>query len=144
MLIVSGTQGAQRLTELGKRGLLDPARLVAVGDVTGAKNADIEDVFTVNDYLTLFNAAMGESSQRPTCRWATGSCPCVVACDHTSPLRRLGLPPQLAAAVGALALSGYLLLARAPLSGDEDKAGRPATGCWTPGRGRRQGPRRNR
>jgi hypothetical protein len=61
VLIDSGTQGAQRLTELGKRGLLDPARMVAVGQITGAKNADIEDVFTIDDYLTIFNAAMGES-----------------------------------------------------------------------------------
>lgn len=61
VLIDSGTQGAQRLTELGKRGLLDPARLVAVGQIIGAKNADIEDVFTIDDYLTIFNASMGES-----------------------------------------------------------------------------------
>lgn len=61
VLIDSGTQGAQRLTELGKRGLLDPTRLVTIGEITGAKNADIEDVFEIDDYLAIFNAAMNRS-----------------------------------------------------------------------------------
>jgi predicted ATP-dependent endonuclease of OLD family len=61
VLIDSGTQGSQRLTELGNRGLLDLSRLVTVGQVTGAKNADIEDVFEVEDYLPIFNAATGQS-----------------------------------------------------------------------------------
>jgi hypothetical protein len=61
VLIDSGTQGSQRLTELGNRGLLDLSRLVTVGQVTGAKKADIEDVFEVDDYLAIFNPAMGQS-----------------------------------------------------------------------------------
>jgi hypothetical protein len=61
VLIDSGTQGSQRLTDLGKRGLLDLSRLVTVGQVTGAKNADIEDVFEVDDYLPIFNLAMTQS-----------------------------------------------------------------------------------
>jgi hypothetical protein len=61
VLIDSGTQGAQRLTELGNRGLLNPSRLVTIGQVTGAKNADIEDVFDVADYLVIYNAATGQS-----------------------------------------------------------------------------------
>lgn len=58
VLIDSGTQGAQRLTELGRRGLLDPSRLVTIGEITGARNADIEDVFEIDDYLAIFNVAM--------------------------------------------------------------------------------------
>jgi predicted ATPase len=61
VLIDSGTQGAQRLTELGKRGLLDPNRLVTIGEVTGTKSADIEDVFAVDDYLAIYNAAFGQA-----------------------------------------------------------------------------------
>lgn len=61
VLIDSGTQGSQRLTELGNRGLLDLSRLVTVGQITGAKKADIEDVFEVDDYLAIFNPAMGQS-----------------------------------------------------------------------------------
>jgi predicted ATP-dependent endonuclease of OLD family len=61
VLIDSGTRGSQRLTELGNRGLLDLSRLVTIGQVTGAKKADIEDVFDVADYLFIFNAAEGES-----------------------------------------------------------------------------------
>lgn len=61
VLIDSGTQGAQRLTDLGKRGLLDPNRLITVGQATGKKSADIEDVFEISDYLDLFNVATGQS-----------------------------------------------------------------------------------
>lgn len=59
-LIDSGTAGAQRLTDLGKRGLLDPQRLITIGEITGTKNADIEDLFDVDDYLSLFNGATGK------------------------------------------------------------------------------------
>jgi hypothetical protein len=45
VVIDAKTTGAQRLTELASRGLLDPGRLLTVGQVIGAKNADIEDVF---------------------------------------------------------------------------------------------------
>lgn len=61
VLIDSGTKGAQRLTELAGRGLLDLTRLVTVGEVTTAKNADIEDVFEIDDYLMIFNEVMGQS-----------------------------------------------------------------------------------
>lgn len=61
VLIDSGTKGAQRLTDLATRGLLDMSRLVTVGQAIGAKNADIEDVFELDDYLLIFNEAMGQS-----------------------------------------------------------------------------------
>lgn len=60
VLIDSGTKGSQRLVELGKRGLLDPTRLIAVGEITAAANADIEDLFDVEDYLRLYNGAYGK------------------------------------------------------------------------------------
>lgn len=60
VLIDSGTTGSQRLTELGKRGLLDPSRLITIGEITGAGNADIEDLFEIDDYLRLYNGALGK------------------------------------------------------------------------------------
>jgi predicted ATPase len=60
VLIDSGTAGAQRLTDLGRRGLLEPKRLITVGEVLAAKNADIEDLFDVADYLLIFNGAFGK------------------------------------------------------------------------------------
>ena len=60
VLIDSSTAGAQRLTDLGKRGLLEPKRLVTVGEVLAAKNADIEDLFEIADYLLIFNGAFGK------------------------------------------------------------------------------------
>jgi predicted ATPase len=58
VLIDSGTKGAQRLTDLASRGLLDPTRLLTIGQVLGANNADIEDVFDIDDYLTLYTGAL--------------------------------------------------------------------------------------
>lgn len=58
VLIDSGTKGAQRLTELGRRGLLDPKRLITIGEITATNNADIEDLFEVDDYISLYNAAL--------------------------------------------------------------------------------------
>jgi hypothetical protein len=41
------------------RGLLAKNRLIALGEITGTREADIEDVFTVEDYLAVYNAAYG-------------------------------------------------------------------------------------
>lgn len=59
VLVDSGAQGTQRLTNLAKEGLLGSKRLLMIGQVTGAKQADIEDLFEVGDYLTLYNRAFG-------------------------------------------------------------------------------------
>jgi hypothetical protein len=47
----------QELTSMIARGLLQAQRLVTVGQVTGAKRADTEDVFTVKEYLAKAEAA---------------------------------------------------------------------------------------
>lgn len=59
VLVDSGTQGMQRLESLTAKGLLTKARLLTVGQVTGTSKADIEDVFDISDYLTLYNGAFG-------------------------------------------------------------------------------------
>jgi hypothetical protein len=45
---------------LVKRGYLKRDRLVTVGDVLGRRQANIEDLFDVKDYLRLYNEALGK------------------------------------------------------------------------------------
>lgn len=57
VLVDAGTTGMQRLTNLAQQGLLTQGRLLTPAQVTGTKSADIEDLFDVDDYLTLYNGA---------------------------------------------------------------------------------------
>lgn len=60
VLVDAGTQGMQRLSNLTTQGLLHSKRLLTVADVlTGVSRADIEDLFSEGDYLTLYNGAFG-------------------------------------------------------------------------------------
>jgi predicted ATP-dependent endonuclease of OLD family len=61
VLVDAGTQGMQRLNDMAKNGLLRDKRLITVAQVTGTANADIEDLFSVSDYLAIYNAALGQS-----------------------------------------------------------------------------------
>lgn len=61
VLVDSQKKGHQRLMNLAKDGILDGKRIIKIGDVTGAKLADIEDLFTPDDYLPLFNKAFGKT-----------------------------------------------------------------------------------
>ena len=62
VLIDAGTEGAQRLQRAIDAGRLDQRRLIEVSEVTGNKNSDIEDIFTPEDYLLLYNAAFKRRS----------------------------------------------------------------------------------
>jgi predicted ATP-dependent endonuclease of OLD family len=57
VLVDAGTEGAQRLRQAIEAGRLGQQRLIEVGEITGNRNSDIEDVFTPEDYLLLYNAA---------------------------------------------------------------------------------------
>jgi energy-coupling factor transporter ATP-binding protein EcfA2 len=52
--------GHQRLSNLAATGYLSEKRILTVGQVLGRKLADIEDLFTEDDYLMLFNQAFGK------------------------------------------------------------------------------------
>lgn len=64
VLVDSKKGGHQRLSELISQKLLDGKRLITIGDVTGNGAADIEDLFAVDDYLTLFNGAFDATVKR--------------------------------------------------------------------------------
>lgn len=57
VLVDSGTEGAGRLDTAMEAGRLSKDRLIRVGDIIKTKHADIEDLFTVSDYLALYNKA---------------------------------------------------------------------------------------
>ncbi len=61
VLIDSRKSGNQRLLQLAKEGSLSGKRIIPVGEVIARKLADIEDIFTVSDYLNLYNRAFGRS-----------------------------------------------------------------------------------
>jgi hypothetical protein len=57
VLVHSRKEGHQRLSQLAADGYLARRRIVTVGEVIGHREADIEDLFDLNDYLLVFNAA---------------------------------------------------------------------------------------
>lgn len=50
-----------RLQALGERGLLSQKRLLLTDDFTNVPSSDIEDLFSVGDYLSLYNGAFSTS-----------------------------------------------------------------------------------
>ncbi|WP_148239448.1 AAA family ATPase [Ruania zhangjianzhongii] len=59
VLIDSGVEGADRLEKAVSAARLQQRRIVQVNEFTERKQADIEDLFEVDDYLKLFNEAFG-------------------------------------------------------------------------------------
>jgi predicted ATPase len=59
VLVDSGTEGVGRLQNAMNAGRLKADRLISVGEIAGTTHADIEDLFTEADYLTLYNRAFG-------------------------------------------------------------------------------------
>ncbi len=61
VLIDSRKEGNQRLNHLTQQGLLKGTRLITIGEITATKVADVEDLFTPDEYLKLFNEAFSKS-----------------------------------------------------------------------------------
>ncbi len=55
VLVDSDTKGMQRVTGMTERGLLASQRLIHVSSAADSQEADIEDLFSVDDYLDLYN-----------------------------------------------------------------------------------------
>lgn len=51
----SDTQGMQRITGMIEKKLITGTRLILANAVTGQKNSDIEDLFSAEDYVNLYN-----------------------------------------------------------------------------------------
>lgn len=63
VVVDGGSRPPQKLTALVDEGILKGSRIIMLGQVLGAppKTADIEDIFTPEDYLALYNGAFGTS-----------------------------------------------------------------------------------
>ena len=61
VIVDSKKGGNQKLNRMAKEGYLANKRIVPVGRIVGRQNADIEDLFSVGDYLTLYNDAFNAS-----------------------------------------------------------------------------------
>jgi len=59
VLVDADAKVNQQLTDKVAKGLLQSERLVTVGQVIDKTKADIEDLFTLEEYLTLYNKAFG-------------------------------------------------------------------------------------
>ena len=57
VLVDSQKAGHQKLNKIADRGLLKKSRILMIGDILDTKLADIEDLFSVDDYLYLYNIA---------------------------------------------------------------------------------------
>jgi AAA15 family ATPase/GTPase len=57
VIVDSKSGGSQKLSQMAKDGYLANKRIIPIGIIVGKKNADIEDLFSVDDYLTLYNDA---------------------------------------------------------------------------------------
>lgn len=60
VLLDSGTEGAGKVEAAMKANKIAAKRVVFVGSVLEQKHSDIEDLFTVGDYLTLYNEVFGK------------------------------------------------------------------------------------
>ena len=87
----------QELTSLITKGLLEGQRLITVGQISGAKKADIEDLFTVEEYLAMYNSAFG-TTVTPADLEADDSLPIVkrfgVEFDHGLPAEQMLRDPE--------------------------------------------------
>jgi len=55
VLVDSNMKNNQRIQDMIKAGLLEKQRFVTVGEITNDNIADIEDLFTIDEYLHLYN-----------------------------------------------------------------------------------------
>jgi hypothetical protein len=61
VVVDSGSRPPGKLQNLVDERLLDATRIVVIGNVIAKSNADIEDVFELDDYLALYNGAMSSA-----------------------------------------------------------------------------------
>lgn len=59
VLLDSGTEGGGKVEAAMNANKIDGERIVLVSSVLEQKHADIEDLFSVDDYIALYNAAFG-------------------------------------------------------------------------------------
>ncbi|RDH94373.1 MAG: hypothetical protein DIZ77_01615 [endosymbiont of Seepiophila jonesi] len=61
VVIDATKKGHQKLSRLANEGFLEHKRIIPVGTVIGRSDADIEDLFVVEEYLNLYNQTFSKS-----------------------------------------------------------------------------------
>lgn len=61
VVVDSQKGGHQKLSRLAHKGYLKESRLIPIGSIIDEHDADLEDLFAIDDYLALFNEAFGKS-----------------------------------------------------------------------------------
>jgi energy-coupling factor transporter ATP-binding protein EcfA2 len=61
VVVDSRKEGHQRLLKMADQKILERNRIIAIGEITKTRIADIEDLFTADEYLILYNKAFGAS-----------------------------------------------------------------------------------
>ncbi|MDF1687888.1 MAG: AAA family ATPase [Parvibaculaceae bacterium] len=60
VVVDSRKEGHQKLTALAKAGFLAETRIITIGEVIDQNMADIEDLFSKGDYVSIYNKAFGK------------------------------------------------------------------------------------
>jgi len=61
VLIDAQRTGHQKLSHLAREGYLSQKRIITIGEILNRKYADIEDLFSVADYLSIYNEAFSDT-----------------------------------------------------------------------------------
>jgi len=61
VIVDSRKEGHQKLTILALKGYLKDKRIITIGEILTTKLADIEDLFEINDYLSIYNKSFGKA-----------------------------------------------------------------------------------
>lgn len=61
VLVDASVNGNQRLSHMAAAGHLSAQRIITPAQITGAKEGDIEDLFHADDYVDLYNLALGQA-----------------------------------------------------------------------------------
>lgn len=61
VIVDSRKEGHQKLTKLAQAGYLKNQKIITIGEIVNKPLADIEDLFSVDDYLKLYNEAFGKT-----------------------------------------------------------------------------------
>jgi len=61
VIIDARREGNQKLSNLANSGYLKKKRIITLNEITGTKLADIEDLFSIEDYLKIYNGSFREN-----------------------------------------------------------------------------------
>ncbi len=61
VIIDARKEGNQKLSNLANKGYLNTKKIITLNEITKTKLADIEDLFSIEDYLRIYNESFGEN-----------------------------------------------------------------------------------